>query len=47
MFKTVGKEVWSVDAEWVPDPESGRRAFGLPASMSDDEVVAHNQLAEL
>jgi len=40
MFKTVAKEVWSIDAEWVPDAESGRRAFGLPASMSDDDVVA-------
>jgi len=41
MFRTIAREVWSIDAEWVPDPESGRRAFGLPASMSDEDVVAH------
>lgn len=41
MFRTVGREVWSIDAEWVPDVDSGRRAFGLPASMSDEAVLAH------
>lgn len=39
MFKTIGKEVWIFDAEWVPDPQAGRRAYNLPATMVDADVV--------
>ena len=41
MLKIVPQEVWAFDVEWVPDPESGRRVYGLPASLSDDEVLKH------
>jgi hypothetical protein len=41
MLKIIAPEVWAFDVEWVPDPESGRRVYGLPASLSDDEVRAH------
>ncbi|MCX5901564.1 MAG: hypothetical protein NTX06_12700 [Proteobacteria bacterium] len=41
MLKIVPPEVWAFDVEWVPDPESGRRVYGLPASLSDDEVLKH------
>lgn len=41
MLKIVPPEVWAFDAEWVPDPQSGRRVYGLPASLSDDEVRLH------
>lgn len=39
MIKFTGREVWAFDAEWVPDPASGRRAYGLPADMPDPEVL--------
>ncbi|MCU0647176.1 MAG: 3'-5' exonuclease [Gemmatimonadaceae bacterium] len=41
MLKKVFDEVWAFDAEWVPDPVTGRRTYGLPADMSDDDVLAH------
>ena len=41
MLKLIPQEVWAFDVEWVPDPESGRRVYGLPASLSDDEVRRH------
>ncbi len=41
MLKIVPQEVWAFDVEWVPDPQSGRRVYGLPASLSDDEVRRH------
>jgi predicted PolB exonuclease-like 3'-5' exonuclease len=41
MFKTVAEDLWVFDAEWVPDPPSGRRAYALPADMPDAEVIAH------
>lgn len=40
MFKSVQDKVWAFDAEWVPDPLTGRAVYGLPAELSDDEVVA-------
>lgn len=40
MFKSVHTTVWAFDAEWVPDPDTGRRVYGLPASTADAEVVA-------
>ena len=41
MLKIVAPEVWVFDAEWVPDPDAGRRVYGLPPSLSDDEVLRH------
>ncbi|MBW4463176.1 MAG: hypothetical protein KME47_23485 [Nodosilinea sp. WJT8-NPBG4] len=38
MFKSVGRHVCAFDLEWVPDPISGRRVYGLPATLSDAEV---------
>ena len=40
MLKTVPAKVWAFDAEWAPDPESGRRVLGLPDDLPDAEVVA-------
>ena len=39
MFKTVNKDVWAFDAEWVPDPEAGRRLFQLAEETTDAEVI--------
>ena len=39
MFKTVNKDVWAFDAEWVPDPEVGRRLFPLAEETSDTGVM--------
>ncbi len=41
MFKTIHDELWALDAEWVPDPPTGRRVYGLPAELDDDRVVQH------
>jgi 3'-5' exonuclease len=40
MLKFLASEVWVYDAEWVPDPISGRRAYGLSDDLDDAEVVA-------
>ena len=29
MFKTVNKDVWVFDVEWIPDPEAGKKLFVL------------------
>jgi len=39
MFKRVHDQVWAFDAEWVPDPPTGRAVYGLPEEISDEEVV--------
>lgn len=39
MFKYTHHEVWAIDAEWVPDPNTGRRVYGLDASVDADAVV--------
>jgi predicted PolB exonuclease-like 3'-5' exonuclease len=39
MFKTVAPELWVVDAEWVPDADTGRRLHGLPADTPEVEVM--------
>ena len=39
MFKSVQDNVWAFDAEWVPDPVTGRVVYGLPAELSNEEVV--------
>ncbi|MFQ4138358.1 hypothetical protein PGN35_018770 [Nodosilinea sp. PGN35] len=38
MFKSVSRQVCAFDLEWVPDPDSGRRVYNLPATVSDAEV---------
>lgn len=40
MFKTVHHTVWAFDAEWVPDADTGRRVYELPADWSEEAVVA-------
>ncbi|MGB3308708.1 MAG: hypothetical protein WBG32_16985 [Nodosilinea sp.] len=39
MFKSVGRHVCAFDLEWVPDPGSGRRVYGLPQTMPDADVL--------
>lgn len=39
MFKRVHDRVWAFDAEWVPDPLTGRAVYGLPEEMADEAVV--------
>ena len=39
MFKTVNKDVWVFDVEWVPDPEAGRSFFELPEVTTDIDVL--------
>ncbi len=39
MFKNIKKQLWAFDAEWVPDPRSGRVLYKLPDSLSDAEVM--------
>ena len=39
MIKILHKEVWAFDAEWVPDPMTGRAVYGLAAPLSDLEVI--------
>lgn len=39
MFKNVKSKVLAFDIEWIPDPESGKAAYGLPEEMSDLEVI--------
>lgn len=41
MLKLLHDEVWAFDAEWVPDVDTGRRVYGLPAEMKDSAVRAH------
>lgn len=40
MIKLFHKEVWAFDAEWVPDPTSGRLAYSLGEEVPDEEVLA-------
>ena len=39
MFRDVKSRVLAFDIEWVPDPESGKAAYGFPEGMSDREVI--------
>ncbi|MBF0126212.1 MAG: 3'-5' exonuclease [Magnetococcales bacterium] len=39
MFKSVNKLVWAFDAEWIPDPRSGRLLYDLGAEVGDAEVM--------
>jgi predicted PolB exonuclease-like 3'-5' exonuclease len=39
VFRFVKDLVWAFDAEWVPDPGTGRRVYGLPGDWPDMRVV--------
>jgi predicted PolB exonuclease-like 3'-5' exonuclease len=41
VLKLLPDHVWSYDAEWVPDPDTCRRVYGLDPAMSDEDVRAH------
>lgn len=41
MIRFVADEVWVIDAEWVPDVETGRRVYALGPEISDVEVIEH------
>lgn len=41
MLKMIAPVVWAFDAEWVPDPATGRRVYSLDASASDEDVLRH------
>ncbi len=38
MLKTVNKNVWFFDMEWISDPEAGKRLFELPQDTPDINV---------
>ena len=38
MFKSVHRNVWVFDIEWVPDANAGRCLYDLPDSMPEAEV---------
>jgi hypothetical protein len=38
MIRHIAPTVVAFDAEWVPDPTTGRRVYGLPPEATDDEV---------
>ena len=38
MFKTVAKDVWAFDVEWVPDADAGRRLHQFPQDIEEAEV---------
>lgn len=41
MLKTIPQSVWAFDCEWVPDVHRGRLVYGLPETLSDDDVMSH------
>ena len=41
MLKFIAPEVWSFDAEWIPDVATGRRVYDLAEAATDDEVLRH------
>ena len=38
MFKTVAKDVWAFDVEWVPDADTGLKLHQLPQDVEEAEV---------
>ncbi len=38
MFKTIGRQVWAFDCEWLPDAHAGRLLYNLGANVPDEEV---------
>jgi predicted PolB exonuclease-like 3'-5' exonuclease len=41
VLKLLPEDIWVYDAEWVPDPVTGRRVYGLDPAMPERDVVAH------
>lgn len=41
MFKTPADKIAVIDIETVPDAETIRRAYSLPATVSDEDAIAH------
>lgn len=39
MLKYLADDVWVYDAEWVPDPPTGRAVYRLPLDMPDRDVI--------
>ena len=39
MYKFIANNVIAFDAEWVPDPASGRRVYDFSDDLSDDQVI--------
>jgi 3'-5' exonuclease len=39
MFKNIKKQLWAFDAEWIPDPQSGRILYKLSDDLSDAQVM--------
>ena len=39
MFKSIAKEVWAFDAEWIPDPVAGQLLYDLSPDLSDREIM--------
>ncbi len=39
MLRTVFERVWAFDAEWVPDPVTGRMLYHLDDHLSNEEVM--------
>jgi hypothetical protein len=39
MLRNIPSEVWAFDVEWVPDVESGRRAYDLAPDTDDHAVL--------
>ena len=38
MFKTVKNRVWAFDAEWIPDPLSGKMLYKLPDDTPNKDI---------
>ncbi len=41
MIKFTHDELWAIDAEWVPDADTGRRVYGMDRSVEDQTVIQH------
>ncbi len=39
MYRGIKEQIWFFNCEWVPDVRAGRIYYGLPESVTDDEVV--------
>ena len=39
MLRPPHHQIFAFDAEWVPDPATGRRVLDLPRDLPDDEVI--------
>ncbi|MBI1752526.1 MAG: hypothetical protein HY014_06275 [Acidobacteria bacterium] len=39
MLRPPHHQIFAFDAEWVPDPPTGRRVLDLPADLPDEEVL--------